>query len=87
MFAAAPLEQLESLAADPPVRARVIPLAVAGAFHTEHMAGAVDAVRGTQLEVLQDAPAGQNPIRYHLAQGRLKNALFYAKNSSDAWRL
>lgn len=46
--------------------------------------GAVDAVRGTQLEVLQDAPAGQNPIRYHLAQGRLKNALFYAKNSSDA---
>jgi len=37
--------QLADLAANPPARARVIPLAVAGAFHTHYMAGAVDAVR------------------------------------------
>jgi len=37
--------QLAELAAAPPSRARVIPLAVAGAFHTSYMARAVDAVR------------------------------------------
>ncbi len=35
------LEQLAALAADPPAKARLIPLQVAGAFHTEHMAPAV----------------------------------------------
>jgi len=34
-------EQLAALSADPPAKARVIPLPVAGAFHTEHMAPAV----------------------------------------------
>lgn len=38
--AAGSLEALESLAENPPERARVIPLAVAGAFHTEFMAAA-----------------------------------------------
>jgi [acyl-carrier-protein] S-malonyltransferase len=41
IVAAGTLEQLEALAADPPARARLIPLSVAGAFHTEHMAPAV----------------------------------------------
>jgi len=41
VVAAGTLEQLAALSADPPARARVIPLAVAGAFHTEHMAPAV----------------------------------------------
>ena len=36
------LEQLAALAADAPAKARVIPLQVAGAFHTQHMAPAVD---------------------------------------------
>ena len=36
------MEQLAALAADPPAKARVIPLQVAGAFHTEHMAPAVE---------------------------------------------
>ena len=36
------LEQLAAFAADPPEGARVRPLEVAGAFHTEHMAPAVD---------------------------------------------
>lgn len=45
--AAGTLEQLEALKADPPAKARVIPLPVAGAFHTEHMAPAQ-----ARLEVL-----------------------------------
>jgi len=36
------LESLAALAGDPPARARVIPLQVAGAFHTRYMAPAVD---------------------------------------------
>ena len=44
----APLEQLAALAADPPAKARVIPLQVAGAFHTVHMAPAVEAL-GAQV--------------------------------------
>lgn len=38
-------EALAALAAEPPARARVIPLKVAGAFHTAHMAPAVPALR------------------------------------------
>jgi [acyl-carrier-protein] S-malonyltransferase len=41
IVAAGTLEQLEALAADPPAKARLIPLSVAGAFHTEHMGPAV----------------------------------------------
>ncbi|MBE3075419.1 MAG: ACP S-malonyltransferase [Actinobacteria bacterium] len=41
IVAAGTLEQLAALRADPPAKARVIPLSVAGAFHTEHMAPAV----------------------------------------------
>ncbi|GAA5157142.1 ACP S-malonyltransferase [Ornithinimicrobium tianjinense] len=45
VVAAGTLEQLSSLAAAPPARARVIPLQVAGAFHTHHMSPAVDRLR------------------------------------------
>jgi [acyl-carrier-protein] S-malonyltransferase len=41
VVAAGTMEQLAALAASPPGRARVIPLQVAGAFHTHHMAPAV----------------------------------------------
>ncbi len=41
VVAAGTLEQLEALKADPPAKTRIIPLPVAGAFHTEHMAPAV----------------------------------------------
>jgi [acyl-carrier-protein] S-malonyltransferase len=44
VVAAGTLDQLAALAADPPARARVIPLQVAGAFHTVHMAPAVEAL-------------------------------------------
>ena len=40
VVAAGTLEQLEAFQADPPAKARLIPLSVAGAFHTEHMAPA-----------------------------------------------
>lgn len=42
VVAAGTSEQLAALASTPPARARVRPLAVAGAFHTRHMAPAVD---------------------------------------------
>jgi [acyl-carrier-protein] S-malonyltransferase len=41
VVAAGTTEQLEALAADPPAKARLMPLSVAGAFHTEHMEPAV----------------------------------------------
>ena len=44
VVAAGTLEQLAAFAADPPAKARVIPLQVAGAFHTVHMASAVEAL-------------------------------------------
>jgi len=46
LVAAGTLEQLEALKADPPAKARVIPLQVAGAFHTHHMTPAVDVLAG-----------------------------------------
>ena len=41
---AGPAEGIAALAAEPPAKARVVPLAVAGAFHTRYMAPAVDRV-------------------------------------------
>ncbi len=45
IVAAGTTEQLAAFAADPPARARLIPLQVAGAFHTAHMAPATAALR------------------------------------------
>jgi len=42
VVAAGTMEQLSALADDPPEQSRLRPLQVAGAFHTEHMAPAVD---------------------------------------------
>ncbi len=42
IVAAGTMEQLAALADDAPGKARLIPLSVAGAFHTEHMRPAVD---------------------------------------------
>lgn len=41
IVAAGTLDQLEALAAHPPAKARLMPLSVAGAFHTDHMGPAV----------------------------------------------
>jgi [acyl-carrier-protein] S-malonyltransferase len=42
IVAAGTTEQLSALGEDPPEKARLIPLSVAGAFHTEHMLPAVE---------------------------------------------
>ncbi|MBS41632.1 MAG: biotin attachment protein [Nocardioides sp.] len=44
IVAAGTMEQLAAFAEDPPAKARLRPLSVAGAFHTDHMAPAVDRV-------------------------------------------
>ena len=44
IVAAGTMEQLVALTDDPPAKARLRPLSVAGAFHTEHMAPAVGAL-------------------------------------------
>lgn len=56
VVAAGTLEQLAALQADPPAKARLIPLSVAGAFHTEHMAPAVDALRTAVATVTVSDP-------------------------------
>jgi [acyl-carrier-protein] S-malonyltransferase len=42
VVAAGTMEQVAAFAEDPPAKARLIPLSVAGAFHTSHMGPAVD---------------------------------------------
>jgi [acyl-carrier-protein] S-malonyltransferase len=49
--AAGSLDALSALDENPPERARVIPLPVAGAFHTEYMAPATDALAATAAEL------------------------------------
>ncbi|MGZ4602592.1 MAG: ACP S-malonyltransferase [Kineosporiaceae bacterium] len=46
VVAAGTLDRLAALAADPPAKARIVPLQVAGAFHTTHMAPAVEVLAG-----------------------------------------
>ena len=56
IVAAGTLEQLAEFAADPPPRARLRPLTVAGAFHTVHMAPAVEALRTAAATVTISDP-------------------------------
>ncbi|HVN13011.1 MAG TPA: ACP S-malonyltransferase [Kineosporiaceae bacterium] len=46
VVAAGTLDRLAALAADPPPKTRIVPLQVAGAFHTPHMASAVEVLAG-----------------------------------------
>jgi [acyl-carrier-protein] S-malonyltransferase len=57
LVAAGTLEQLDALKADPPAGARLIPLKVAGAFHTEHMAPGV-----ARLEKLAPTLTAADPL-------------------------
>jgi [acyl-carrier-protein] S-malonyltransferase len=52
------LPQLAAMAADPPAGARLRPLSVAGAFHTRHMAPAVEALR-----TASEAITTRDPVR------------------------
>jgi [acyl-carrier-protein] S-malonyltransferase len=64
VVAAGRLDALDALAADPPARARIRPLAVAGAFHTEFMASARDG-----LAVVAGSAPRTDPIRPLLGNG------------------
>jgi len=64
IVAAGTVEQLETLKENAPARTRVIPLSVAGAFHTEHMAPAT-----ARLERLSRAIITHDP-QVRLAQNR-----------------
>lgn len=56
IVAAGTVDALARLAAEPPQGSRVIPLSVAGAFHTEFMRSAVDELRAAAAEVVPAAP-------------------------------
>jgi [acyl-carrier-protein] S-malonyltransferase len=56
VVAAGSLAGLEKLAADPPARARIITLQVAGAFHTPYMAPAEEALAAIAAGVTTSAP-------------------------------
>jgi len=56
IVAAGTMAQLDALAAAPPPGARLRPLSVAGAFHTAHMAPAVDALREAAASVTVSDP-------------------------------
>ena len=58
LVVAGELEALQALAAEPVAGTRVIPLQVAGAFHTRFMAPAVDTLRAAAAEV-----AASDPVR------------------------
>ena len=62
VVAAGPLDGLAALKADPPAKARVMPLSVAGAFHTEYMAPA-----RTELEGLVGGLRPAEPSRLLLS--------------------
>jgi [acyl-carrier-protein] S-malonyltransferase len=51
LVAAGTLAELAAFAADPPPGARLIPLKVAGAFHTSHMALAVETLRSAARDI------------------------------------
>jgi [acyl-carrier-protein] S-malonyltransferase len=56
IVAAGTSEELAAFAADPPAGARLRPLQVAGAFHTRHMAPAVDALRAAASAITVGDP-------------------------------
>jgi [acyl-carrier-protein] S-malonyltransferase len=57
IVAAGTQAQLDAFAADPPAGARLRPLSVAGAFHSPHMASAVDDLREAADDVTVSDPA------------------------------
>jgi [acyl-carrier-protein] S-malonyltransferase len=57
LVAAGALDALQALSAAPPAGTRVIPLQVAGAFHTRYMGSAVDALRQAAATIAPRDPA------------------------------
>ena len=59
IVAAGSLEGLEALKADPPAKARIMPLSVAGAFHTDYMASAREELEGLVGGLRPAEPSGR----------------------------
>jgi [acyl-carrier-protein] S-malonyltransferase len=57
IVAAGRLDALQKLAEDPPAKARVRPLATAGAFHTEFMSSALDGYSAAAAKITPAEPA------------------------------
>jgi [acyl-carrier-protein] S-malonyltransferase len=73
IVAAGTVEQLAAFAEEPPARARLVPLSVAGAFHTEHMAPAVarlEALAGTLSPAEATTPVISNADGATVTDGR-----------------
>jgi [acyl-carrier-protein] S-malonyltransferase len=64
VVAAGTLEQLDALKSDPPPRARLAPLSVAGAFHTDHMKPAVQVLE--QLSAAVTTHDARTPVLSNL---------------------
>ena len=75
IVAAGTLDQLEKFAAEPPAGARLRPLQVAGAFHTEHMAPAVDALRAAAATRCGQRPGRAAAIQPGRGRGALRRGL------------
>src|SRR5215207_8491137 len=58
VVAAGALDGLDALKADPPAKARIVPLSVAGAFHTSYMASAREELEG-RVEGMRPADPGR----------------------------
>jgi [acyl-carrier-protein] S-malonyltransferase len=58
IVAAGPVAAIDKLAQNPPEKARIIPLKVAGAFHTPHMAPAQEALEAVAADI-----AVADPVR------------------------
>lgn len=56
IVAAGPVAAIEKLTQNPPAKARIIPLKVAGAFHTPHMAPAQEALEALAAEITTADP-------------------------------
>ncbi|ADB31637.1 biotin/lipoyl attachment domain-containing protein [Kribbella flavida DSM 17836] len=56
IVAAGTVEELAALAADPPAKTRLVPLSVAGAFHTKHMEPAVRTLAGYARSITTHDP-------------------------------
>ena len=68
------LEQLAAFAASPPAGARLRPLRVAGAFHTRHMAPAVDALAAAAAGTTRQGPGDHAAVQPRRRRRHLRAA-------------
>ena len=72
IVAAGALDGLEALKADPPAKARIMPLSVAGAFHTEYMASAREELEGVVAGLRPGRPEPAAALQRRRRRRRLR---------------